>query len=117
FRFIMVNRSLAQMDGILVELHLGKTLREVLGKVAETIERQLERVLATGQPVLNFEVQAVLPARTDESHWLEHYFPIKDTNGLVQRIGMLVVDTTEQKKMEQSLRSLAKSLQQERLQM
>ena len=52
-------------------------------------------------------------------HWIEHYFPIKDEYGTVKRIAVVVIEVTEQKKLEQSLKDVGGKLgkQSERLQM
>ena len=82
-RYLAINHTMAEMNGIPAEAHLGKSVREMLGDFAELIEPQLKRVLETRQPVLNLEISAVLPTRTEPGHWIEHYIPIKDATGKV----------------------------------
>jgi len=117
-RYLAINNALAAMNGRPAGDHLGKTAREILGDFADVAEPKLQRVLATGQPV-HFEASAQLPARTEVSHWILHYLPIKDATGVVHRIGVLVVEITAQKKLEESLRDADRKLRQEmdRLQM
>jgi formate hydrogenlyase transcriptional activator len=114
FRYLAVNSTLAEMNGVPATAHLGKPIREVLGDFAESVEPQFEHVLASGQPVLNYEVSALLPTRTEVGHWVEHFFPIKSADGAVSRIGALVVEITKQKKLEESLRSLTANLRKEK---
>jgi PAS domain-containing protein len=114
FRYLAVNNALAVMNGIPVQAHLGKTTHEVLGEVAKTLDPHFERVLSTGQPVLNFELSAVLPTRNEMNHWVEHYFPIKSTDGRVNRIAVVVVETSKQKKLEESFRTLTATLRKEK---
>jgi formate hydrogenlyase transcriptional activator len=109
-RYLAINDMLAAMNGRLPADHLGKTVREIVGSVAEKLEPEFRRVLATGRPVLDFEVSAVLPTRAEASHWIAHYFPIKDAEGRVSRIGAVVIDITEQKHLEQRLEALAQRL-------
>jgi len=117
-RYLAINNALAAMNGTPAADHLGKTVREILGHFADVVEPKLQHVLATGQPV-HFEASALLPARTEVSHWILHYLPIKDAAGVVSRIGVLVVEITAQKKLEESLRDADRKLQKEmdRLQM
>ncbi len=119
FRLLAINQTLAEMNGIPAASHLGKTVREVLGDFADVVEPEFRRVLSTGKPILNFEVSAVLPTRTDVGHWMEHYFPITDATGIVTRIAIIVVEMTAQKKLEQSLQDVGGKLRKEmdRLQM
>jgi hypothetical protein len=61
----------------------------------------------------------VLPTRTEAGHWIEHYFPIKDGSETVQRIAVVVIEITEQKKLERLLQDVGGRLRKEmdRLQM
>ena len=113
-RYLAINGVLAGMNGLPPGDHLGKTVREMLGSVADVLEPKFRRVLSTGESILNVEVSGVLPTRTELGHWIEHYFPIKDANGVVTRIGVVVIEITEQKRMERRLEELAAKLQREK---
>lgn len=112
--YVAVNHALADMNGRPAAAHLGKTLREVVGELADKIEPELQRVLDTGKPVLNLEVSGVLPARGEVEHQLGHYFPIQDGAGQVKQIGVMVVGNTGRRRLEQAITTLADKLQQER---
>lgn len=114
FRYLAINQTLAEMNGIPAEEHLGKSIRESLGDVAELVELQLKRVLETQQPVLNLEISATLPTRTEPGHWIEHYIPIKDSSGKTKQIGVVVVETTRQKRLEESLHWVSETLRREK---
>jgi formate hydrogenlyase transcriptional activator len=118
FRYLAVNKALAEINGIPASDHLGKTVREVLGDAADRLELQFQRVLAKREPV-NFELAATLSAKKEAGHWIVHYLPIQDASGVVTRIGAVVVEITAQKKLEQSLKDVGGKLRHEmdRLQM
>ncbi|HEX4784562.1 MAG TPA: sigma 54-interacting transcriptional regulator [Candidatus Sulfotelmatobacter sp.] len=118
-RYLAINSTLANMNGAPAPEHIGKTVREMLGNAAGLVELQIQRACATGEPVTEIELSAVLPTRTETGHWIEHYFPIKDESGVVQRIAVVVIEVTEQKKLEQSLQDVDGKLgkQSARLQM
>ena len=119
FRYLAINDTLAKMNGAAAADHLGKTARQVLGDdFAELLEPEFHRALFTGNPV-TFDVPGRPPSATLAGHWIVHYLPIKDGTRTVTRIGVMVFDLTEQKKMEDSLRQLTGSLkdQMARLQM
>ena len=97
-RYVGINHAMAEMNGVAVQEHLGKSVREILGDFVELIEPHLANVAATGQAVLNREVSAVLPTRTEPGHWIEHYVPIRDWRGRVAQIGVVAIEITEQKK-------------------
>ncbi len=113
-RFLAINHTLAEMHGIPAVAHLGKSVREMLGDFAELVEPQFNRVLETQQPVLNVEISSTLRTRTEPGHWIAHDIPIKDTTGKVTQIGVVVVEVTEQKKLEESLRGVSETLQEEK---
>ena len=113
-RYLSINQTLAEMNGIAATEHLGKTVREVLGDFAELIEPQLKRVLASAQPVLNLEISFMLHNRPEPRHRIEHYIPIKDIAGKVMQIGVVAVEVTDQKRLEESLHSVSQKLRHEK---
>ena len=114
FRYLAINDTLAEMNGRPTTAHLGKTVREVLGDFAEVVEPQFRRVIATGLPVSDLEISFMLDNRAKPGHWLEHYIPIKDSAGTVTQIGVVVIEITEQKELEESLRGVSEKLRQEK---
>ena len=106
-----INKSLAAMNGFPVEAHLGKSMRDILGNAVDAVEPILRQVLLTGEPVTNVPLALQLPTRPEVGHWVVHYFPMNDASGRVTRIGVVVVEVTEQKKLEDQLGSLASSLE------
>ncbi|MGC2273199.1 MAG: sigma 54-interacting transcriptional regulator [Candidatus Sulfotelmatobacter sp.] len=113
-RYLAINNTLAEMNGIPAAAHLGKSIREMLGDFAELVEPGLNRVLTTGQAVSNLELSFILSNRSEPGHWMEHFIPIKDATGKVTQLGLVVVEITEQKKLEGSLRSVSEKLREEK---
>jgi len=114
YRYVAINNTLAEMNGMPAARHLGKSVREMLGDFAEVIEPQLKHVITTGQPVVNLEISFVLHNRTEPGHWIEHYIPVKDSAGKVAQIGVVAVEITEQKRLEESLHSVSQKLRDEK---
>jgi formate hydrogenlyase transcriptional activator len=114
FRYLAINQTLAEMNGVPAAEHVGKTVREILGDFAEVFEPQIIQVLEAGQPRLNIKISFVLHDRTEPGHWVEHYFPIKDSSGKVTHIGVVVLEITEQKRLEESLHSVSQKLRDEK---
>jgi formate hydrogenlyase transcriptional activator len=117
-RYIAVNDTLAEINGVPASDHLGKTPPEILGGVAEVVVPGLRKVISTREPV-SLEISATLPTRKEVGHWMVHYLPIQDAFGNVTRIGAVVVEITAQKKAEETLQHLSGRLRNEmgRLQM
>jgi PAS domain S-box-containing protein len=91
--FIAINRTLARMNGIPAEDHLGRTVWEILGEVADPIEKKISEALRIRRP-LEFEVSGKLPSRTESGHWIAHYLPIMDAQGTVSGVGAVVLEVT-----------------------
>src|SRR5450631_1402724 len=119
FRYLAINNTLAEINGIPAQDHIGKTVREILGDFADVVEPELRLVISTGEPVVNLECPNVRSARTGTGHWVGSSYPIKDSTGAVTRIGVVLVEVTAQKRLHQSLQDVGGRLRMEmdRLQM
>jgi diguanylate cyclase (GGDEF)-like protein/PAS domain S-box-containing protein len=104
-RFLRINDKLAEIDGVPIDAHIGRTLREVVPGVADMIEPLYRRVIETGQPVLQFEIHGTTAAqRSIERDWLVDYYPMKDPDGSVQGVAAIVSEITGRKRAEGALR-------------
>ena len=99
-RYRALNPRLAEMNGIAIDFHLGRTLREVLGDVALQVEPAIKQVLATGQPIFNFVLSGTLPARAEATRFVDHLLPLKDARGRVKHVGAVVVELRPDTKLE-----------------
>ena len=105
-RFVRVNREMAEMNGLPVEQHVGRTLRELLTpELADVVEPLLRQVLETGLPVLNREVQGASIPRADEPqrHWLASYHPVSAGDGTIRGVHGVVMEITKRKQVEEAL--------------
>ena len=103
-RYVQVNEHLAEMNGLKPAEHVGKKLDEVIPRLAPIIRPVFEGVLATGQPVLNFEFSGETGPQNDLRHWVFSVFPITGEGGKTHGAGTVVVETTELKRRERALR-------------
>ncbi|AKJ08113.1 sensory box histidine kinase [Archangium gephyra] len=107
-RFVRLNEHLARMNGLSPREHLGKNLREVLPQIADQVEPVLRQVMETGQPVMDVEVAGETPARPGvKRYWLASYYPVRDADGSITGLGVVVMDISEQKRAEAHLRRTA----------
>lgn len=102
-RYVRVNERLAQMNGLPVEAHLGKTLHEIVPDVAAEAEPLLRRVLETGEPIVGVEMRGRTAAEpAHQRYWMSQYWPLKSDNGKVGGIQVVVEEFTEHKQLEES---------------
>jgi PAS domain S-box-containing protein len=106
-RCLSVNKRLAEINGRSVEEHMGRTVREIAPKVADTVEPILRRVIETGEPALNVE-QRVATAREQCAlrHFIVSYYPIKNGVDSLFGVNVVVMEITERKKIEEELERL-----------
>jgi PAS domain S-box-containing protein len=94
-RYVRVNQTLASINGLPAEEHIGKRVPEVLPTLHPQVMVLLERVLSTGQPLLNVELRGPShPQRLEEHHYVASYFPIREANGRLIGVGATVHDVT-----------------------
>ena len=102
---LRINERLAGITGKTVEEHLGRTLMELVPQIAPQIAPLIDRVFASGEPVLDLAMSGVTPADlADQRHWLVSYYPVQSADGTTRYVGGVVQDITELKRVEASLR-------------
>ena len=100
-----INESLAAINGLSVQQHLGKTLRQVLPEMSEILEPLLQRVIDTGEPITDLEISGETPADLLHQHyWLVSFYPVRMQEGELLGVGVLVSEITERKRAEEALR-------------
>jgi PAS domain S-box-containing protein len=106
-RFQLVNDKLAEIHGVPVAEHIGRSVDEIVPDLAEINAALFERVLA-GEPVLETEVRAVTRAEPEQRRdWLVNYYPVYAPSGTVIGIGATVVDVTERNQLLRAARTAA----------
>lgn len=110
-RFVDINETLAQIDGLPIVDHLGKTVSEILPHLAPILEPINQQVLDTGIPVINYEISGETPAQPGViRNWTISFFPL--FSNLTQPIGVgtVVVEITNQKRTQAIQEKLIDSL-------
>ncbi|MDC0722001.1 ATP-binding protein [Nannocystis bainbridge] len=103
YRFVRVNEKLAEFNGIAAAEHIGRTVADVLPDLWPRLEPVLRDGLRDGRERVNTEVEGPTAAQPGRRHWLVSQYPIRAGDRLLG-IGVTVVETTDQKRIEASLR-------------
>jgi PAS domain S-box-containing protein len=106
-RFVRLNRLLADMNGLPVEAHLGRTPRDVLpGVPVDEVEAAFRRVLETGEPLVDVPLSGETPAMPGKTrHWLESWYPVR-AGGAIEGIGVLVREVTAEREAQEFQRNV-----------
>jgi hypothetical protein len=92
------------------ETFVGRKIREVLPNAPAYLFEDVERVLATGEPILNREYTLTLRGpEVEPLHALLSYYPIRMPGAARPAIGCIVADITDRKKAEEKLSFLAEA--------
>jgi len=103
-RYVSLNRRLAEMNGVPLREHLGKTVAEIIPDFFPYVEPYIRRAML-GEPVLGVEIQKPKPEGTGETQTvLLSYQPARDEAGEILGVSVAVTDITEPKRTEEALR-------------
>jgi two-component system sensor histidine kinase/response regulator len=104
-RVLRINERFAAMNGRPVHEHIGRSLWDVVPMTAPQVQAVVDRILATGEPVLDWYRNGVNWADdlTNETVWQASYYPVKSPDGVTRHVGGVVKDVTEEKKAEVQL--------------
>lgn len=103
-RFVRLNQRLAEIHGLSVEDTLGRTVREVVPELADILEPVYRRLIESGTPLLNQEIQGTTRAQPGiQRDWLASFYPLKGSDGRVMGVNTMVQEITDRKRAERQL--------------
>jgi PAS domain S-box-containing protein len=98
-RYLQINQRLTDICGISVEDHLGRTVHEMVPKVADQVEALVKSIVARGKPVAGIEVTG---QRADgvgaDRCWLTNWYPLKGPDGRVLGVNVAAEEITDRKR-------------------
>ena len=98
-RYLQINQRFTEICGISVADHLGRFVRDMVPNVADEVEKIVQAILRTGEPVTGIEVNG---QRADgigaDRCWLTSWHPLKGADGKVLAINVAAEEITERKR-------------------
>lgn len=102
FRFIRVNRKLADMNGSPPEAHVGRRVMEMLpSDIAGQMLYPIQRVMETGEAIRDVEISGRIGDRP--LHWLANFSPVFSGSGGIQGVSASISDIMAIRRIENSL--------------
>lgn len=96
-RYVRINERLAEINGVAVADHLGRHVREVVPTLMPTIDAVTQRILSTGQAVIDHEFEGETPAQPGRRRaWRESWYPVH-ADDEITGFGVVVEEITEQR--------------------
>lgn len=110
-RYLRCNETLAEMNGLPAEAHLGRTVREIVPDLADRLEPRLRSVLDEGKPQLGLEIEGETARQPGVRRvWIEDLHPLRAADGGVVAVSVVVHEVTERKRWEERQRLLLREL-------
>jgi PAS domain S-box-containing protein len=110
-RYQRVNRTLASMNGVPPQEHIGRTIPDVLPDIPPDVPELMARVVREGRAELDHETTGRTPARPGEDRtWSVSYYPVRDPAGDVVGIGTVRQDVTETRRAQAAEQALREAL-------
>lgn len=103
-RYVYANQRLAAINGVPVEAHVGRTLREVIPHIADVVEPLHADVVRSGQPRLNVQVRGSTLGAPDRI-WQAAYLPTVFDGA--PAVGVVITDVTERERAAAELAELS----------
>jgi PAS domain S-box-containing protein len=108
-RFVRVNQVFAEMTGVPLSRHLGRTLPELLPQqVAQDLENTVQWVFAREELVSNVELSGLSGTPSLPRTWLVSAYPVRTTPQQIRWVGVIVLDASDRKRSEEALRRTEK---------
>jgi PAS domain S-box-containing protein len=102
-RYVSLNRRLAEMNGVPVAAHIGRTVQDVIPEVFAQVEPYIRRALA-GEPISGVEIKKTGAGKQGTDQILVgSYRPVRQGAGEVVGVSVAVTDVTLYKQAEQAL--------------
>ena len=103
-RYLMINDRLTEICGIPAGDHIGHSVRETVPQVADQVERIVQTILRTSEPITGVEVNGQRPDRSNVNRvWITDWHPVKDRDGAIVGLNVAAQEITERKRAESEL--------------
>ena len=104
-RFILINERLAEINGLPVSAHMGRTVAEVVPTLLPTVQKVVSQILETGKSVEGHEFSGETSAHPGVTRfWNESWYPVLNAAGRIMGFGVIVEEITDRKRAEEALR-------------
>ncbi|MGA8933536.1 MAG: PAS domain S-box protein [Pseudolabrys sp.] len=100
-RYLQINQRLTKICGISVADHIGRSVRETVPRVADQVEKVVQAIARTGEPITGVEVRGQRADKLNADHiWITNWHPLKNSEGRIIGINVVAEDITERKRAE-----------------
>src|ERR1700751_634326 len=103
-RYLQINQRLTEICGLSVEDHLGRSVRDCVPALADSVEQIVRSIMETGEPVIGIEVAGQRADQVEERSWITYWHPLRAPSGEIVAVNVAAEEITERKRAEQAIR-------------
>ncbi|MEZ5278756.1 MAG: PAS domain-containing protein [Opitutaceae bacterium] len=95
YRYVYINPIFAELNGLSVEDHIGRTLAEVVPSASGRLQMILQQVLSTEKAIFDLEDVLEADAPTERTRsWRATFFPVHDAQDRPAGVGCCAINVT-----------------------
>ena len=102
-RYLYINQRLSEICGISVEEHLGRTVRECVPALANSVEAIVASAVVTGEPAIGIEIVEQRSNHAKDRTWITYWHALRGPDGDIVGINVVAKEVNERKRMEAAL--------------
>jgi PAS domain S-box-containing protein len=103
-RYLQINQRLTEICGISVEDHLGRSVRDCVPALADSVEQIVRSIMETGEPVTGIEVAGQRADQAEQRSWITYWHPLRAPSGEIVAVNVAAEEITERKRSEVEMR-------------
>ena len=111
-RYLQINQRLTEICGISVEDHLGRSVRDCVPALANSVEAIVRSIMETGEPVTGIEVAGQRADQPEERSWITYWHPLRAPSGEIVAVNVAAEEITARKRSEQEMRRAREAAEQ-----
>lgn len=97
-QYVRLNQKLADMNGMSIERHIGKSIYDTLPQIAATAQSSIRKIIETKLPVVINEVTVTNRHKINESnYYYVEWYPVMDKDDCTNGYGLVIQDITQAK--------------------
>lgn len=103
-RYVRINKRMAEINGVSVEDHIGRPVREIAPSLNKQAESAVRKILDTGNPLLDVEFKGQTASDPGVVRtWIGSWLPVKDRNDRIIGINVAAEEVTERQRVQKEL--------------
>jgi PAS domain S-box-containing protein len=111
-RYLQINQRLTEICGISIEDHLGRSVRDCVPGLADSVEAIVRSIMETGEPVTGIEVAGQRADQPEERSWITYWHPLRAPSGEIVAVNVVAEEITERKRSEREMRRARETAEQ-----